>query len=261
MLGANLSLRGSQTRTGASQRGNPRAESLPLSMSLAMMTGMQRDNGLRARNKIETRRRILRAADKLFHEQGFATTTLERIAVRAGVHKQTVLRYFGSKDEIALEFRKVALHRFREGLLDPARKVSVIGYWREFVESSARAVTERGDMLRYNKLVESEPALIAASLKIHMQYEELLTEALSREAGTNPDRDIYARLLAAFLVNGNFTIARMLRNRGPLDEYVKTAGLVIDFAAQCFPSRTEFAGFEARHRTRTRKVASKTVTG
>jgi AcrR family transcriptional regulator len=220
---------------------------------------MNHDSGLRAQNKIATRRRILRAADKLFHEQGFAATTLERIATRAGVHKQTVLRYFGSKDEIALEFRRAALHQFREGLLDPARRVSVMKYWRDFIESSARAVTERGDMLRYNKLVESEPALMAASLKIFMQYEELLTEALSREAGTNADRDIYARLHAAFLVNGNFTIARMLLNSGSLEKYVEIAGLVIDFTAKCFPSRAEFATFEARHRRKGR-VARRTVT-
>ena len=57
---------------------------------------MQNENGLRERKKIATRRRILRAGDKLFQELGFAATTLERIAARAGVHKQTVLRYFGS---------------------------------------------------------------------------------------------------------------------------------------------------------------------
>lgn len=215
---------------------------------------MQVNNGLRAQNKIETRRRILRAADKLFHEQGFAATTLERIAVRAGVHKQTVLRYFGSKDEIALEFRKVALRQFRAGLLDPARKVSVIRYWRDFIDSSTRAVAGRGDILRYNQLVESEPELMAASLKIHMQYEELLTEALSREAGTNPDGDIYGRLLAAFLVNSNFAVARMMVHRGSLENYVETALLAIDFAAQRFPSRSEFFKFQ------TKGVAGKTVT-
>jgi AcrR family transcriptional regulator len=207
------------------------------------------ENGLREQNKIATRRRILRAADKLFHEQGFAATTLERIAARAGVHKQTVLRYFGSKDEIALEFRKVGLHRFREGLLDPSRKLSVLKYWRNFMESSARAVSERGDMVRYTKLVESEPALMAASLKIHMQYEELLASALSREAGVDPESDVYARLLAALLVDGNFTIVRMLLAGGSLEKYVETALLVIDFAATSFPSRAVFE-----------RLARKTVT-
>jgi AcrR family transcriptional regulator len=204
------------------------------------------ETGARAQHKIDTRRRILRAGDKLFQELGFASTTLERIAARAGVHKQTVLRYFGSKDEIALEFRQVAFRKFREGLLDPARKTGVLQYWREFMESSAKAVSVRGDVVRYTKLVESEPALMAASLKIHLQYEELLSAALSQEAGIDPETDMYARLLAALLVNGNFTVVRMLLNRGALNEYVDAALQVIDFAIESFPSRSEFEQFQRR---------------
>lgn len=207
---------------------------------------MTNESGRRERNKIETRRRILRAGDKLFHEQGFAATTLEKIAARAGVHKQTVLRYFGSKDEIALEFRNIGFQKFREGLLDPARKISVLKYWRNFMESSAKAVAERGDMVRYTKLVESEPALMAASLKIHIQYEELLAAALSREARVDPATDVYSRLVASLLINGNFAIARMLLNNDSLDRYVEMAMLVVDFASTSLPSREEFARFAKR---------------
>ncbi|HEX6896818.1 MAG TPA: TetR/AcrR family transcriptional regulator, partial [Bryobacteraceae bacterium] len=151
--------------------------------------------GLRDRKKIHTRRLILKCADSLFGRYGFAATTLEDIARKAGVHKQTVLRYFGSKEEIALAFRQVALHNFRKGLLDPNRKVSVLQYWRDFIEASATEVARRGDVLRYTKLVDSEPALTAASLKIHVQYEELLASELSREVDRDPASDLYSRLL------------------------------------------------------------------
>jgi AcrR family transcriptional regulator len=192
---------------------------------------------LRERKKKQTRRLILRVADELFRKRGFVATTLEDIAAKAGVHKQTVLRYFGSKEGIALAFREIGLHNFKKGLLDPARRVSVLQYWRSFIEASAREVTRRGDVLRYTKLVESEPALVAASLKIQMQYEELLAAELSREAGHDPRFDIYARLLAAFLVDGNFSIVRMLLNNNTLDEYVATALYVVDFAIHRFPPR------------------------
>jgi len=191
--------------------------------------------GLRARKKQETRRLILKSANALFHERGYAATTLEDIADRAAVHKQTVLRYFGSKEGIALAFRQIALQKFRTGLLDPARKVPVLDYWRNFIEASAREVTERGDMVRYTKLVESEPGLMAASLAIHMQYEELLAAELSREAGLDPATDLESRLLAAFLVAGNFSIVRHLLNRGELHNYVSAALYIVDFAIQRFP--------------------------
>jgi hypothetical protein len=137
-------------------------------------------------------------------------------------------------------FRHVALHNFRKGLLDTNRTVSVLEYWRAFIEASAREVTQRGDVVRYTKLVESEPALMAASFKIQMQYEDLLASELSREAGADPAHDLYARLLAAFLADGNFTVFRMMLNNDTLDRYVGTALRVVDFAIHKFPSRRDW---------------------
>jgi AcrR family transcriptional regulator len=193
--------------------------------------------GLRARKKRDTRRLILKCANKLFHSRGYAATTLEEIAEKAGVHKQTVLRYFGSKEGIALAFRQVALDKFREGLLDPARNTPVLQYWRNFIEASAREVAERGDMLRYTKIVDSDPGLMAASMAIHIQYEELLAAELSREAGVDPGGDLYARMLAGFLVAGNFSVVRHLLSQGELKNYVGTALQVVDFAIHRFPKR------------------------
>ena len=198
--------------------------------------------GLRDRKKVATRRLILKCADTLFGKRGFAATTLEDIAAKAGVHKQTVLRYFGSKEEIALAFRQVALHNFKKGLVDPNRNLNVLQYWRAFIEASATEVARRGDLLRYTKLVESDPALSAASMKIQLQYEEALATELSREAGREPLSDLYARLLATLLVAGNFSVARMILNTDSLDRYVSTALSVVDFAIQKFPSRSEFEG-------------------
>ncbi len=215
----------------------------PLSepVALGYSSRMAEKLGLRERKKVQTRRLILKAADELFHKKGFGAATLEEIAAKAGVHKQTVLRYFGSKDEIAVAFRQVALHNFRKGLLDPDRKMGVLEYWRGFIEASAREVTRRGDVVRYTKLVESEPALIAASFKIQMQYEDLLASELSREAGVDPENDLYARLLAAFLAGGNFAVFRMMLSNDTLDRYVSTALRVVDFAIHRFPSRKDWA--------------------
>lgn len=196
--------------------------------------------GLRDRKKIQTRRLILKCADTLFGKRGFGATTLEDIARKAGVHKQTVLRYFGSKEEIALAFRQVALHNFKKGLMDPNRKINVLQYWRDFIEASTTEVARRGDLLRYTKLVESDPALTAASLKIQIQYEEALAAEISREDGKDPECDLYARSLAALLVAGNFSVARMVLNTGSLDRYMSTALSVVDFAIQKFPPRADF---------------------
>ncbi|MBZ5610844.1 MAG: TetR/AcrR family transcriptional regulator [Acidobacteriia bacterium] len=216
---------------------------------------MNPKQGLRARKKDETRRLILKSAQSLFRKEGFTATTLEDIAAKAGVHKQTVLRYFNSKEQIALAFRQIALHHFEKGLLDPNRQVSVLQYWRDFIETSATEVARRGDIVRYSKLVDSEPALTAASLKIQLQYEDLLAAALSREAGRDPEDDLYAKLLAAFLIDGNFTVARMVLASNRLDRYVSMALQMVDFAIHKFPSRAEFEKLQRTRPAGRRKTA------
>ena len=49
----------------------------------------------------ETRGRILQAAYDLLLVEQYDDMTLERVAERAGVSKQTVIRQFGSKDQLA----------------------------------------------------------------------------------------------------------------------------------------------------------------
>ena len=56
---------------------------------------------LRAEAVEETRGRILQAAYELWLEQHYDDVSLERVAGRAGVSKQTLIRHFKSKDQLA----------------------------------------------------------------------------------------------------------------------------------------------------------------
>lgn len=58
----------------------------------------QHASGVRGPSR-EKRRDILRAACRLFLQQGFAATTLEEVAAEAGVSKQTVYAHFGDGGE------------------------------------------------------------------------------------------------------------------------------------------------------------------
>lgn len=51
---------------------------------------------------VRSRNLILDAADKAFREMGFANTSVEEIAKRAGLTRKTVYNLFNSKEEIAL---------------------------------------------------------------------------------------------------------------------------------------------------------------
>lgn len=53
---------------------------------------------------VPPRERILRAAAKLFYEQGFHSTGIDRIIAEAGVAKMSLYQHFRSKDELVGAF-------------------------------------------------------------------------------------------------------------------------------------------------------------
>ncbi|WP_214405990.1 TetR/AcrR family transcriptional regulator [Pseudonocardia lacus] len=67
------------------------------------MVGDAPHRGNRYGRSERARRSVLEAADDLLVERGFAALTVEGIAVRAGVAKQTIYRWWPSKTAILLE--------------------------------------------------------------------------------------------------------------------------------------------------------------
>ena len=61
----------------------------------------ERPAGRRERQRLSTRERLLSAALELFASQGFAETTIDQIADRADVARQTVLNHFRLKTDFA----------------------------------------------------------------------------------------------------------------------------------------------------------------
>lgn len=58
--------------------------------------------GRRELNKVQCRRRILRASRKLFSSKGYEETTIEDIADHANISKATLYNYFSGKDSLLL---------------------------------------------------------------------------------------------------------------------------------------------------------------
>ncbi|RDI58992.1 TetR/AcrR family transcriptional regulator [Nocardia pseudobrasiliensis] len=66
-------------------------------------TGRTAHRGNRYQRSEKARRAVLHAIDDLLVERGFAGLTIEGIAARAGVAKQTIYRWWPSKTEILLD--------------------------------------------------------------------------------------------------------------------------------------------------------------
>jgi AcrR family transcriptional regulator len=190
---------------------------------------------LRVRKTARTREAIIKASRKLFDKQGFEATTLEQIAELADVHKQTVLRYFGSKEEIALAHRYNWYARLEAALLDPSRKEPVMKTWRRLVDEVSHELASHKDILKYYRLLQSTPKLIAHSLSVDAKHEAVLRDALIREAQTDPDTDFDARLLAAFLVQTNRAIMEAVVKSESADDIPRLSLYIVDFAMKHFP--------------------------
>ncbi|WP_086706844.1 TetR/AcrR family transcriptional regulator [Streptomyces antimycoticus] len=143
--------------------------------------------GLRERKKIKTRQAIRRAALRLFAEQGYDATPVDRIAAAADVSTSTVFRYFPAKEDIVLTDEYDALMaeaiRERPGDETPAASLrhAVVGLL------GPAAGAEREELLARLALVRQVPALRARMSGGLGDSGTLLGEALAERSGRAPD--------------------------------------------------------------------------
>lgn len=177
---------------------------------------------LRERKKHRTARAIEAAAAQLFQTRGFDATTLEQIADAVEIHRQTILRYFKTKEDIAFAGRNRLFDDFLRGLSD--RTGTVLEYWRDYLQEVAPPATKSGEVRRWFQFLDTEPRLYAYQLRLNERYRDALAEAFSEEAGVDPSSDVFAAALATLLVFGNSGVARMCI-RSNRDGDVPAAGL------------------------------------
>ena len=76
----------------------------------------------REKEKLQRRNDILAAAEELFDEKGFESTTIAEIARKTELSKGTIYLYFQSKDELLLAVCVKGIAGFREELEEAARR-------------------------------------------------------------------------------------------------------------------------------------------
>ena len=69
--------------------------------------------GLRERKKEDARRQIIHKANRLFRKHGYENVTLEQIADACVMSVRTILRYFSTKEALALAVEHDLLETFR----------------------------------------------------------------------------------------------------------------------------------------------------
>src|ERR1700753_2866308 len=77
---------------------------------LSIATASPRKTPDRRRESSESRERVLKVAARLFHQQGYTTTTVRDIARELGRTSGSLFHHFSSKDAMLLEIMRDAAH-------------------------------------------------------------------------------------------------------------------------------------------------------
>lgn len=160
--------------------------------------------GLRERKKLDTRRALSDAALSLAFERGLENVTREDIANLAGVSLRTFTNYFAGKYD-ALAYRQQ--ERMRSSIEMLRRRPADEPLWTAIAESVIKPVdADMSDVYGVENALPTREQL-AEVRKLLMIPEirdvtfrgmaEEWVAAIAERTGTDPQRDMYPRLVAA----------------------------------------------------------------
>jgi AcrR family transcriptional regulator len=168
----------------------------------------------RQRKKTATRDRIRASALRLFGEQGYEATTVEQIAVDAGVSHMTFFRYFHAKEDVALSDTYAPM---LAGVLErtPASwpltdriRAALLQGLRQIYDS------ERDALLAQNKLIVATPVLRERLWASQMATQQLILQAVGADQG-DPARRFTDRVtVAACLAAATTAVLSWVENDG-----------------------------------------------
>lgn len=193
--------------------------------------------GLRERKQRRAKNRAAEVASELFRSKGYDETSLEEIADQAEMSVSSLLRYFGSKERLALARHLDHLEAFRSHMEEADKPT--LERWRSFIVDQTSSVLSFDTYNQERQLIVAVPALLRLLSRIQLDQQDELAAAFAQEAGLDSETDLYGRLLAALLVAGNEAVyIQWLRSKGKGD-LAQLSLAVVDFAAVRLGTRDE----------------------
>ncbi len=175
-------------------------------------TADPRTLGLRARKKLKLRHQLVRAALRLFEEQGFEQTTVEDIAASVDVSARTFFRYFARKDDVLLVDPERKLAVMRAAVEDRAPGEPILDAVRGAVVALARDYALEPDTTAaLYRLATAEPVVAARMLEFQIGWEQTLAAELAEHLEMSPG-DLRPQIIAhTALTTARLGIADWLR--------------------------------------------------
>ncbi len=161
----------------------------------------------------DSRIRVVDAAFGLFDERGYAQTTVDQIAERAGISRSTFFRMFASKEDVIFPDHEDLHRRIRARLEAAGADGNILA-----VVEGARMVLEHflaeGELARGRyRLTRTVPALRDREIAGMHGYQKLFRDFIATWMPPGPGTEIRSELMANAVVTAhNVVLRRWLRD-------------------------------------------------
>jgi mycofactocin system transcriptional regulator len=145
-------------------------------------------SGRRGRPPGTSRRALELIALRLFTDQGFDSTTIERIAAEAGVSKRTFFRYFGSKADVLWGEFDTEVEVIRAALAEvPADVPMMDAIRRAVVAANHYGPGDIPELRMRMNLIGTVPALISSAAIHYDAWERAISDFAAIRIGRPAD--------------------------------------------------------------------------
>ncbi len=154
-------------------------------------------NTLRERKKAKTREKIVSVALRLFADDGYANTTIARIAEEAEVSPRTVATYFPAKEDIVFYLSDMTKQRLVLAIEERDTGVDTMTALRQWLLEERELFEQHHELMGcQQKVIDNEAALRAHEQAVMRDFELVLADGLALDLGMG-STDLEPRLAAA----------------------------------------------------------------
>ena len=191
-------------------------------------------NTLRERKKAKTREKIVSVALRLFADDGYANTTIARIAEEAEVSPRTVATYFPAKEDIVFYLSDMTKQRLVLAIEERDTGVDTMTALRKWLLEERELFEQHHELMGcQQKVIDNEAALRAHEQAVMRDFELVLADGLALDLGMG-STDLEPRLAAAatmavFDLLGDERKGRAEGELPPLDEQLEKLDQALTF--------------------------------
>lgn len=169
---------------------------------------------LQARKQQLVRSAIWDAATDLFWEKGFDETTVDDIALRAGISRRTFFRYFASKNDVLGEGIATYRDHMKQVIASCPLSESIADAFRHVILTVAKDCAPSVRTRKVMEIADRYPAAKEALLSRSAELQPVIEEAWSRRMGGRLRSEMLAAMLAEMTVSVMAVIFRKWFERG-----------------------------------------------